>query len=108
MPRVIVESPYAGEIARNVAYARRAVRDSLQKRESPIASHLLFPQNEVVDDNDPSERRCGIRAGLAWAAVADYMVVYTDYGISKGMKSAIRFARRISLPVVYRSIGKNA
>jgi hypothetical protein len=107
MPRVIVESPYAGDVERNIAYAKRAVRDSLSRSEAPIASHLLLPANEVVDDLIAHERRCGIRAGLAWAIVADYMAVYTDYGISKGMSSAIRFARKIGLPTYYRTIGKN-
>ena len=39
--RVILESPYAGEAERNVAYARRCVRDCLQRNEAPIASHLF-------------------------------------------------------------------
>jgi len=33
--RVIVESPYAGDVARNVEYARACVRDSLQRGEAP-------------------------------------------------------------------------
>ena len=39
--RVIVESPYAGDIETNVAYARAALRDCLSRGEAPIASHLL-------------------------------------------------------------------
>jgi hypothetical protein len=39
---VILESPYAGDVEANVAYARAAVRDSLMRGEAPIASHLLL------------------------------------------------------------------
>ena len=42
MRRVILESPYAGNVEENVAYARAAVRDSLLRGEAPIASHLLY------------------------------------------------------------------
>ena len=48
--RVILESPYAGDIERNVAYARAAMRDSLLRGEAPIASHLLYTQPGVLDD----------------------------------------------------------
>ena len=39
---MILESPYAGRVEENVAYARAAVRDSLLRGEAPIASHLLY------------------------------------------------------------------
>src|SRR5690606_21487830 len=39
--RVIVESPYAGDVETHVAYARAALRDCLSRGEAPIASHLL-------------------------------------------------------------------
>ena len=44
MRLVILESPYAGDVAANVKYARRCVRDSLSRGEAPIASHLLYTQ----------------------------------------------------------------
>jgi hypothetical protein len=58
--RVIVESPYAGDIVRNITYARRAVRDSVLRGEAPIASHLLFPAG-ILDDDIPKERALGRR-----------------------------------------------
>ena len=66
MRRVILESPYAGDVEENVAYARAAVRDSLLRGESPIASHLLYTQPGILMDDVPDERRLGIEAGLAW------------------------------------------
>ena len=107
MRLVIIESPYAGktpeEVASNVEYARRALRDSLQRGESPIASHLLLTQ--VLDDTNMDERTLGIKAGLAWRRAADASVVYTDRGISTGMQFGIVTAEASGLPVEYRQIG---
>jgi hypothetical protein len=69
--RVILESPYAGDIERNVAYARAAMRDSLLRGEAPIASHLLYTQPGVLDDQVSDERRLGIEAGLVWRVAAE-------------------------------------
>ncbi len=104
MRLVILESPYAGEVEANVAYARRCLRDSLRRGESPIASHLLYTQPGVLDDAVPVERQQGIDAGLAWRRVAEASVVYTDRGISKGMEYGIKAAEQAGIPVEYRRL----
>lgn len=104
MRLVIIESPYAGDVERNAEYARRCVRDSLARGEAPIASHLLYTQPGILDDNDPAERQWGIDAGLAWRRVAEASVVYTDLGISSGMRYGISAAVAAGIPVEYRSI----
>lgn len=104
MRRVIVESPYAGEIEENVKYARSCVRDCLLRGEAPIASHLLHTQEGILRDDKPEERALGIAAGLAWARAADAMVVYTDRGKSKGMLAAIEYATRLQIPVEFRRL----
>lgn len=87
MRLVILESPYAGNVKANVAYARACLLDSLTRREAPIASHLLYTQ--VLDDTDPDERARGIAAGLAWRTVPGVLpVFYIDYGWSSGMLAA--------------------
>ena len=103
MRLVILESPYAGDVERNVAYARAALKDSLSRGEAPIASHLLYTQ--VLDDNNPTERQQGIDAGLAWREVTEATVVYTDLGISAGMQHGINTAIACCIPIEYRSIG---
>jgi hypothetical protein len=102
MKRVVLESPYAGDIEANVAYAQRCLLDCLRRGEAPIASHLLFPG--PLNDAEPEERRLGIAAGHAWLPVAEALVVYTDRGISLGMKAAIDTAFAIGRPIEYRSI----
>jgi len=102
MRRVIIESPYAGEVERNVAYARRAVRDAVSRGEAPIASHLLFTQPGILDDTIPHERELGINAGLAWVKVADAMVLYLDLGMTLGMRAAKAYAERHGIEVEAR------
>lgn len=102
MRLVIIESPYAGDIEANVEYARACVRDSLSRGEAPIASHLLYTQPGILRDEVPDERQWGIDAGLAWRAVAEASVVYTDRGISSGMEYGIKAAKDAGKPVEYR------
>lgn len=100
--RVIVESPYAGDIDRNVKYARACLKDSLNRGEAPIASHLLYTQ--VIDDDDLSERHRGIEAGIVWLSVAYLVAVYSDLGISNGMKYAIEQASTMGVRVEFREL----
>jgi hypothetical protein len=102
MRRVILESPYSGDVDANVAYARACVRDCVLRGEAPIASHLLFTQPGILDDGVPAERDLGIQAGLAWCGVAEASVVYADRGISSGMEFGIRCARAHGIPVEFR------
>lgn len=105
---VILESPFAQSneytVQENIEYARECVRHSLSLGESPIASHLLYTQDGILDDDNEIERQWGIDAGLAWKSVADYTVVYTDHGISKGMQYGIEAAMQAGLTVEYRTI----
>ena len=104
MRLVIIESPYADEVERNVAYAREVVRDSLLRGEAPIASHLLYTQPGVLRDEIATERQHGIDAGLAWIKVAEATVVYQDLGVTNGMKHGIDAARAAGIPVEFRSL----
>jgi hypothetical protein len=91
---VVIESPYSGDIVRNLAYVREAMRDCLKRREAPYASHALYTQPGVLDDNDPDERQLGIDVGLLWGrAVNAAVVVYADYGITPGMVIGINRAK---------------
>ncbi|MDP3999650.1 MAG: hypothetical protein Q8P76_03615 [bacterium] len=102
MKRVILESPFAGEVERNIQYARLCLRDCLKRGEAPIASHLLYTQPGVLDDDQPEERRLGIEAGLVWGSLAEMTVVYADFGISKGMQYGIDHAKQEARPVEIR------
>ena len=108
MRRVIIESPYAGEIEANVEYARAAMRDSLNRGEAPIASHLLYTQPGVLRDEIEEERQWGINAGLAWRDAADLIAFYTDRGWSRGMQFARSVYDDEGTPYEIRHIGEAA
>lgn len=101
---VIVESPYAGRVEKNEVYARLALRDCLRRGEAPFASHLMYTLPSVLDDADVSERALGIAAGLAIGERMDATIVYTDYGVTPGMKQGIDAAERAGRPIEYRSL----
>jgi hypothetical protein len=104
MKRVIIESPYAGDIEKNTTYARRAMRDSIGRGEAPLARHLLYTQPGILDENNPAERQLGIAAGLSWAPVCQLHVFYTDLGWSRGMKAAYAAARANGWPFALRAM----
>lgn len=106
MRLVIIESPYAGDVEANVAYARACMRDSLNRGEAPIASHLLYTQPGILRDDVPEERQWGIDAGLAWRRVADLAVFYVDRGWSRGMLQARQIYERDGFPFEVRTIAE--
>ena len=103
--RVIIESPYAGDVERNKRYLAACMRDCLMNHgEAPFTSHGLY--TVALDDDKPLERDAGINAGFSWAVVAEYVVVYYDFGVSGGMKLGIANAEKLGLPVEMRRIPK--
>lgn len=101
MKLVVIESPYAGlYLARNLRYAKRALRDSFSRNEAPYASHLLYPQ--VISEEN--ERRLALTAAQEFVKHADLLAVYTDNGISPGMEEAIRVAQENNVKIEYRRL----
>lgn len=116
MRRVIIESPFAGTgitpaerdlaTAENLRYLRACLADSLRRGEAPFASHGLYTQPGVLDDADAVERAHGIAAGFAWRSAAHAAAVYTDRGVSAGMRAGIEHAATIvGHAVEYRTLG---
>lgn len=110
---VDIESPYSGknekEIRRNILYARACVRDSLIHGEIPFASHLLYTQPGILDDNISKERKIGIEAGkkLIEALPDITTIVYQDLGISPGMQYGINRAKKNGRNIEYRLLGND-
>lgn len=101
----MIESPYAGNVERNVAYARAAMRDSLLRGEQPFASHLIYTQPGVLNDNFLHERKLGIESGFAWGERADLIAFYTDLGWSDGMMAARQHYGALGRLMDFRSFG---
>lgn len=102
-PRVCVESPLRGDVARNRLYAECCMFDSLVRDEAPFLGHLLYPH--VLDDAQSYDRERGINAHLAWLRRSDVVAVYLDLGLSGGMAEAVELARSLHIPVVERKLG---
>lgn len=94
MRLVVVESPYAATdwrvLARNKAYAVRAMVDCFRRGEAPLASHVLYAHSRVLDDLLPEERALGIQAGFEWARLCEHVAFYIDLGWSPGMREALK------------------
>jgi len=113
MPKFVdIETPYASPtsegLIRNIRYARACVRDSLSRGEIPFASHLFYTQPGVLDDTVPAEREKGIEAGkIMIEALHAVTVVYTDLGISNGMRLGIERAKKSGRNIEERTLGDN-
>jgi hypothetical protein len=119
MEFVVVESPFATskiklangnecEIlqADNVAYARACLHDCLvNHNQAPYASHLLYTQEGILDDDIPDERKLGIEAGLEIGRFAKRRIFYVDRGFSSGMKWGFQFAQEIDQVCEIRRLG---
>jgi hypothetical protein len=105
MKRVILESPYAGDVASNEAYLRACMKDSLARGEAPFAGHGFYTQ--VLDDTKPDERSQGMRASYQWSLCAQLVAVYCDRGLSPGMAEGINFAIGAQIPVEFRWIERD-
>ena len=105
-PFVIIESPFSAptmlELVQNIQYALLAVRHSLNQGEAPYASHLFYTQ--MLDDNNTVERQNGIEAGLEIGSFAQKTAVYTDFGVSNGMKYGLDAAKNINREIVERTL----
>lgn len=99
---MVVESPLAGDVVENVAYARKCLGDSLERGEAPFASHVLYPG--TLDDSVPEQRMLGMRAGFAWGERADLVAVYVDRGVSAGMFEGIARAVARGMRIEFRSL----
>lgn len=120
MRLVIIESPYAGktveETQRNLRYLRACMHDCFLRGEAPFASHALYTQPGVLDDHDAAQRELGIQGGFSWRERADATVVYTDLGLSSGMRYGLIAAEKVrnarggtqqSHPIEERFLGKD-
>jgi len=101
----ILESPYAGDVDKNIEYAQKCMRDMLLRGEAPYASHLLYTQSNVLDDTVPEERELGIYAGFAYKHMKEmHTVFYVDRGMSNGMQMAMDYLKEHKMTFEIRNL----
>ena len=102
----IIESPYKATPyyteEQHRLYLLHCIEDSVRRGEAPFASHHLLP--EVLDDDDAYERAVGIRCGFAWGVNAHLIAVYQDFGLSQGMRDAIKYYTNLQKPIEWRKL----
>lgn len=106
--RVYIESPFKSQNDEErkvfADYLARAIKDSFKRGEAPFASHGFYTL--FLNDDIPRERELGINCGLSWQSQAQLVVIYQDFGISKGMWEGIHNAYRLGIDTQHRNIGK--
>lgn len=107
MKFVIVESPYAGDVRRNILYARALYRYCLKQGWAPYASHLNYTQPGVLNDDVPEERDLGIEAGQCVADRGDLRLFGMDYGMTTGMSYGHKRATAIGQEILEVELGEN-
>lgn len=87
---VCIESPYAGNVERNLIYLKHCMLESIfVYNEKPYASHAYLPL--YLDDNDSKQREKGLSIGRRWGLDAGLRIFYVDLGISRGMMQTVYF-----------------
>ena len=90
-PIVYICSPFSGDVAGNIANARKYSRFAVEQGYIPIAPHLLFPQ--FLNDNDLTERELGLHFGNVLMSHCSEVWVFGEI-VSAGMDAEIRRAKR--------------
>lgn len=111
---VMIESPYSGDIDRNIRYLNIAITESkLLYGECPYAGHAYLTQHARNKDHfcsnsnkkwsvlgrDVSVERCNIIRHRC-----DKTVFYTDRGWNTGMKLAKEYCEKNNLPYEERQV----
>lgn len=91
MKPIIIESSYAGDVDKNVAFAENVCRYAVNQGHAPFASHLFYTR--FLNDDVEEERQKGIYAGLEWSNYAKevWACLPEGRGFSPGMRLAINY-----------------
>jgi len=93
---VYICSPYAGEVRKNVEFAKAACRYAMEQNCTPVAVHLLYPQ--FLDDSDSVQREAGLCMGHRVLEACDELWLCGSR-ISTGMAMELKKAKKLGIPV---------
>lgn len=88
---VYICSPYRGDTARNIEYAKELTRTAVAAGYAPVTTHLYLTQ--ALDDDNPEEREAGMAAGAEILHCCRYFLIGARHGISEGMRREIHQAK---------------
>lgn len=99
--KVYICSPLRGDIEANIKKAQQYCRLAIKENHFPIAPHIYFTQ--FLDDNDPSERKLGMKYAKDLLYECDALWVCGDK-ISEGMAEEIAIAKERGIIIEKRHI----
>ena len=99
---VYIASPYAGDIEKNLTFAKAAARFAIARGKAPYIPHLTLPA--VLNDEDPRERALGIELNCETLSRCDALWVFRRNGISAGMAAEIAYAGKCGIETEYFDI----
>ena len=105
MKLIYVASPYAGDIEKNVKFAKDAGRFVMSSGHAFFAPHLLYPA--ILDDDVPEERALGMEMGTAVLRKCDELWAFGER-VSPGMEAEIAEATRLGIPVKRIALPKSS
>lgn len=104
--RVVIESPFTGDVTLHCYYADCLMLDSMNRNEAPFLGHLLYPR--VLNDNLAIDRAAGIECHLAWLLSVQHIIIGMDLGEpTGGMQAAIDLADKHNIQVKPRWLGND-
>jgi hypothetical protein len=96
MKKIFVSSPYAGDVEKNIEFAKQACHYVITTGDAFFCPHLLYPQ--VLDDFNQEERRLGMEMAKQFLLKCDELWSFGDR-ISHGMFEEIECARQHGIPI---------
>lgn len=103
---VCLESPYRSSDVysreQHRDYYFLCLEDCAKRDEAAFSGHFHF--TEILDDEDPRERAHGFAMHFALMQKCDKVVVYSDFGVSPGMKEGMAEAKKLGKPIEWRKI----
>lgn len=99
---IYVCSPYRGEVERNKKYARYAGEYLINRGDIPIIPHLYI--TEILNDDNPQERRKGMNICKQLIDKCEELIIFCNYGISKGMYEEIKYAEEHCKKISYLAL----
>ena len=100
MKLVFICSPYRANkkhtIEENINIALLACKYAVERGYAPIVPHLYLPR--CLDDNDPIERKMGMRVGREFLAACDEVWQWGET-VSEGMAEELACAKSMGKPI---------
>ncbi len=96
-----VASPCRGNVKQNLRFARAVAAHLARRGDTPLGSHLILAG--ALDDEVPTDRDCGMKAGLHLVSKCDLLYAFVEEGSSPSEGVALEAAEagrpEIDIPI---------